>query len=163
MNKYNKGQEEIVGFVLIVVLVAVILLILLAINLRNKNPIIPEKSEEIYSFLESTLQYTSSCATAYEPAYSTINELMRNCYDGRNCISGKKSCDILNETLIGILDSSWKVGPESSVKGYVMNITRRTNKTSEEFLYIKKGSCSTEIRGAEYPSYPLSAELKICY
>jgi len=58
MNR--KGQEEIVGFALIIIIVAVILLVFLAFSLNK-----PEKEDlenyVVKGFLDATLAYTSEC------------------------------------------------------------------------------------------------------
>ncbi|MBI2057207.1 hypothetical protein HYT91_03060 [Candidatus Pacearchaeota archaeon] len=63
LNKNKIGQEEMVGFALIIILVSVILLVFLAFSL-NKPKTEATESYEVNSFLQSSLQYTSSCQTS---------------------------------------------------------------------------------------------------
>jgi len=59
--KYNKkAQEEMVGFALIIIVVAVILLVFLSIGLR-KDGREDVESYEVASFIQSLLQYHTSC------------------------------------------------------------------------------------------------------
>lgn len=162
----KKAQEEIVGFVLIVVIMAVILLIILGVSLRSdKN--IQKESKEISQFLESTMEYTSDCAINYEPDYAKIGDLIEKCYSKAKCSSGKNTCDVLRETLNDILDSSWKVGPDRPIKGYLFNATYETNLTHENIVILSKGECKGSYKGAEYlsPAYPgtIVSSFNLCY
>ena len=56
--KKNKGQEEMVGFAIILVIVAIIFIVLLAFYLRGSQAE-RIKSPEANSFLQAVLQYTT--------------------------------------------------------------------------------------------------------
>jgi hypothetical protein len=67
--------------------------------------------------LSSILEYTSSCAVSYEPAYSRIKDLVKNCYDNEKCSNlNKYSCDYLNGEMKNIIEATMKT--ESDAKGY---------------------------------------------
>jgi len=163
----KKAQEEIVGFVLIVVIVSIIFMVFLGIFLRQQPSELQQESREVYQFLESSMEYTTICAVSYEPDFSKLGELIRECYSGSVCTSGKKACIVLNQTLTEILDSSWKVGPERAVKGYVFNSTYDTNTTQEVLVTIVRGECSFNRKGAEYliPAFPgtIISSFDLCY
>ena len=116
--KINKrAQEEMIGFALIIILVAVILLVFLGVSL-NKNKKDFLGYNEIDSFIQSTLAYTTSCAEDQDTYYS-IQKLITECvnYEG-DCLDGRKTCDVLNSVLKGILDESWKISKNTPIKGY---------------------------------------------
>jgi len=163
----KKAQEEIVGFVLIVVIVSIIFLVFLGIFVRQQSTDLEQQSREIYQFLESSMEYTTTCAVSYEPDYSKLGELIRDCYSGSLCTSGEKACTVLNTTIRGILDSSWKVGPERAIKGYSFNSLYTTNSTQKEILVIARGNCSFNRKGSEYliPTFPgtIVSSLDLCY
>ena len=79
--KRKKAQEEMVGFALIIILVAVILLIFLGFSLRDQEKETIE-SYEVESFIQSFLQYTSDCRDNLEFSYFTfiINFSIKRCF-----------------------------------------------------------------------------------
>lgn len=164
----NKGQEEIVGFVAVVVIVAVIFVIFLGIIVRQN---IGEKfveGRDVQQFLESIMQYTSDCALGYEPNYAKLEEIIRECYKSdRKCISGEKACEIVNKTLSEIIENSLTINNVSSVSGYEFEALYSTNISQESFLYIRKGNCEKSVIGGEIisPAFPgtIRHVLKLCY
>lgn len=163
----KKAQEEIVGFVLIVVIVAVIFLVFLAISLRRTGSATEKDSRDVFQFLESMTSYTTDCAVSYEPAFSDIGDLARECYSSSNCVSGKTACQVLNRTLQEVIESSWKVGKDRPVKGYIFNSTYSSSATSKEVMLIRVGSCNGSIIGSENFFYvepgTITNTLKVCY
>lgn len=115
----KRGQEEIVGFVIIVVIISVILLIVLGFLLKS-----PDESAvqnyKIDNFLESTLQYTSDCENYLE--FLPVRKLIISCEGEEICLDGRKSCEVLNQTLKNIIKYSWNIGNESAVRGYELRI-----------------------------------------
>lgn len=163
-NLKKKAQEEITGFVLIIVLVAIIFLVFLAFSIKPSKS--TQESKDVYAFLESAMEFTTSCAIGFEPAYSSLADLIRECYSNSICTSGKTACSVLNSTLNELLSESWKL-QNTPIKGYSFNSTLVSNFTQESIIYIKKGECAQNIRGAEYLSSAFSqtivTTLKICY
>ena len=124
--KRKKAQEEMIGFAIIIVLVSVILLAFLGFSLSHSSS---EKvqSYEVEGFLYSSLQFTTSC-DGYNSNLS-LQKLIFQCYSKRDCLSGGNPCEILNETLKGILNASWPIYDNNSLyKGYAMNIWEENNK-----------------------------------
>ena len=116
----RKGQEEMVGFALIVVLIAVILIVFLSLTIKsNKN--VEVESYKVESFTNTILQYTSNCEDNF--GFKSVSDLIFMCSDNEACYNGESSCDILNKTLGGILDSSYKVGENRVEKGFLFNIS----------------------------------------
>jgi hypothetical protein len=156
--KSTRAQEEIVGFVVIVLLVAIVGVIFLGIYLRQDTPGTSE-SQDIYQFLESSMQYTTSCATNYEPDYSTLGVLIQQCHSGLSiCTSGESPCDVANSLLNELIEASYSsVGPSSSLKGYEFTAIYSNNiDLEEEFIRITEGTCEGSLRGAEIlnPAFP---------
>ena len=114
----KKGQEEIVGFVVILVIVAVILVILLGLMLSRKDSQVVQ-SYEVESFLGASLQYTTSCEDY--TGFLSVQELIISCYTGENCINGN-SCQMLESTVKGMIESGWNVNEQSAVKGYEFSV-----------------------------------------
>ena len=141
------GQEEIVGFALIIIIVAVILLIFLAFSIKNPQKESVE-SYEVESFIQSSLQYTSNCKDDF--GYLALKDLIPACDDGKTCLDDRESCEVLNSTLRNITDVSWKIGGKESIKGYELKILA----DSRELLHLKKGNPTNNLKGAsqQYPN-----------
>ena len=163
----KRGQEEIVGFVLVVLLVCVAGLVFLGIFIRGGGQTGEQESVDIYQFLESAMKQTTECAIGYEPDFSDLGELIEQCRSGKICISGESACAVLNESLTEMLEKSWMVGPDRPIKGYVFNSSYGVETNSEEIVSVMSGECKGSIRGAEYlsPSFPgnIISTLKICF
>ncbi|MCD4666454.1 hypothetical protein K8R47_01440 [archaeon] len=119
MNR--RAQEEMVGFALIVVIIAVILLVFLSFSLREDEPDVI-KSYEIDNFIQSVLYYTIEDNV-------DVRDLIRECknYD--------ENCDILKTELKGILEESWIVEEGSVIKGYNFKIVDG----DKEIINLEKG------------------------
>jgi hypothetical protein len=166
--KNKKGQEEIVGFVVIVVLVLVIGLVFLVFTLRNQEAPSNLKSVNIQQFLESTMEYTTTCAISYEPAFSKLSALIQECHSGLStCISGDRPCSLARETLKEIIDSSFFIDEEAARKGYEFSSVYVSNTTEDEFITIIDGDCSGAIIGAEHLSHAFPGNIvssfKLCF
>ena len=140
-NKSKVGQEEMVGFMLIIIIVAVIMLVFLSFYLRDSPKEIVE-SYEVESFIQAFLQHTTDCRDNLE--YLSIRKLIFDCDDGGICLDGRDICEVLDSTLTNLVEESWKVDSDTPIKGYELNIT--SNK--EEMLLIKKGNKTNNYRGA---------------
>ncbi|MEI6731559.1 MAG: hypothetical protein WCK90_02660 [archaeon] len=163
--KNKKGQEEIVGFVVIVVIMALVLIVILGFSMRSGYQVKTE-SRDVSNFLYSSMEYTSDCALQYEPAYSKLGELLKECYQGNKCLDGNDACTDFKVPFTAMLDESFKVGTDRPIKGYIFNVTYQTNSSSAFVFAIKKGECAGKIQGAEYitPMYPgdIIGALEIC-
>jgi hypothetical protein len=137
--KNKKAQEEMIGFAVIIIIVAVILLIFLAIFIRKPQKDSVE-SYEVQSFLQAMLQYTTNCSNTLEKI--NLQRVIFACYSNEMCLNGESACKILNNTLIGIVESSWKK-EKGPILGYELEITRE----DLPFLEIKGGNESSLSRG----------------
>jgi hypothetical protein len=115
----KKAQEEMVGFIVIVIIVSVILLVLLGFMLRSKDSGTVE-NYLVESFIQSALQYTSSCENELE--FLSVQDLIVSCERESVCLNGENSCYVLNDTLNNLVKSAWNVNNESAVKGYNLGV-----------------------------------------
>ena len=138
MNK--KAQEELVGFIVIIVIVSVALLILLGFLLRSSDKGAVE-SYEIENFIQSTLQYTSDCEDYTE--FLSIQELIPACEEKRTCLSGEDSCKVLNNTLKDLIETGWDINKQSAIKGYHF----RVMVGGQEKLSLQKGNETRNYKG----------------
>jgi len=131
----RKGQEEMVGFAIIIIIVAVILLVFLSFLLRD-NESENVQNYELSSFIQSSLYYTTDCADSYEPRYRSLERLIIDCNRNEKCLDERDTCEVLESVLKGIIEESWKIEGDRPVKGYDMKIT------SEEqmILELKEGN-----------------------
>ena len=169
MLKKKKGQEEIMGFVLIVVVMSIVMLVFLGIYLRTPPSDIQRESKDIYQFLEGMMEYTSDCAISYEPAYSSLGGLIQECYSDseKKCTNGKKACVILERSIKEALNVSWQVGPDRPIKAYEFRSDYESDYLSESIISISKGNCTAGFSASEYlsPAYPgtIVSSLKLCF
>lgn len=162
----KKAQEEIIGFGAIVILVAIILLVFLGIFIRQSGST-KQESIQASQFLDSIVQYTTPCALDFEPNFLSLDELINKCSSQDTlCISGEKTCEVLNKTLSEILDSSWSASPEKPIKGYKFQALYSTNVSQETITEISKGDCSqsSSLRGADKPlPNKIVISLELCF
>ncbi len=161
MNK--KGQEEIVGFALIVILVAVVFLIFLAVFLRQGSQIDRIESEEISQFLQASFEYTTDCSRTEKSRRLTLAELIKNeCYEGFKCYTGESACDLVSRTYSEIINSSFPIGEEWPDKGYVFNITYHSREEYKSLVSIAGGRCVGSQRGSDQPLEDIDVSLIVC-
>ncbi len=141
LSRNRSGQEEMVGFVVIVVIVSVVLLVLLGFLLRSPDKSAVE-SYEVESFIQSALQYTSECENQIE--FLSIQDLIVACEREEKCLDERDSCEILNESLKGIIENAWNINEQSAVKGYKFSISVG----EQERLLFKKGNETRNYKGA---------------
>lgn len=148
MKKINKkrGQEEMVGFALIIILVSVILLAFLGISLSKSESEIIE-SFQVENFLQASLQYTTECKVSSEPL--SIQDLIFECSSKEQCLNGQDSCEVLNSTLTGLLKESWQVGEDSPYQGYELTLVEK--KSGFLIPVIESGLKTSEFKGANQP------------
>ena len=128
----KKGQEEMVGFAVILILVAVILAVLIGFMVRKQSKSVLQ-SYEISSFIESMLKYTSECEDYM--GYEEVQEVILSCKRNLLCLNGKSSCEVLNSTIESMINSSWNINPESPNTGYRLKI----NVDETDFLILQQG------------------------
>jgi hypothetical protein len=138
----KKAQEEMVGFALIIIIVAVILLIFLGFSL-NKPQKETVESYEVESFIQAFLQYSTDCSS-YRDSYPSIQTLIMQCNKDEPCLDKRDSCDVLNSVLSDLIQESWKVEEGTPVKGYQLSI----KSDGEDLISIEKGSTTNNYKSA---------------
>jgi len=150
--KNRKGQEELVGFGLIIILVAIVFIVFISIYIRK--PTEKVTNYESVSFVQAILQYTTTCQEENLHNLS-IQELIPKCQEGTsNCYSANnkiiKPCIILNDTLAKIADQSWNPGLKNPVKGYTLIVNVSDDgKHEKRVSNITKGVVTNNYKGAE--------------
>lgn len=126
-----------VGFGLIVILVSVILVILLAVVMYSKKNVEID-SAEVNSFIASLLVYTTDCSSLVQ-RNMPIQKLIAECVDGKQCIDGRESCAVLNETVNDIVKTTWNK-ENRPVRGYDFKISS----DNFEAITIKGGNSTSK-------------------
>jgi hypothetical protein len=144
----KSGQEEMVGFGLIIIIVAIIFIVL--ISLYIKKPTEELSDYEINSFIQSALQYTTTCEDV--SGNLTLQKLIMKCQENELCAyKNMNPCIILNATIKNMIRESWgDIGAGGNIKGYnfIINVTERTSEEEIQFLNIKNGVVTNEYRGS---------------
>ncbi len=136
INKNKKAQEEIMGFVIIIMLVIIIGIVFFAFAIRQGTVVEP-KHAELDDFISSALAYTSSCEISTKN--QSVRELIRQCnsYPGRKCDNNQDVCTVLNNTLEDMFKELQDSGTQIAndyVHGYEFNITG-----AQKITYIAEG------------------------
>ena len=157
----KKGQQEMVGFVLIVVLVVVGLMVFLVISLRDS----PENtgSIEVANILDAMMKHTTECAIVYEPDYDNFEDLFKSCHQGDSCSNlDMLACDYLNESLHNIFESIME--SEASANYYQLDFFVKDEIPG--ILTFSKGNCTGSVKSAQRnivsDSKSLIIRLKMC-
>jgi len=159
----KKGQQEMVGFILIVVLVMIGLMVFLVISLRTS----PDEADslEVENMLSAIMGHTTECAIPAEPYYETFEDLFRSCYETDDCAGEVGSaCDYLNESLRAILEDL--MATEATVSAYQLDYLVADDEGQGGFMRIFEGNCTGETLGAQRKisagAEDLIIRLKIC-
>lgn len=155
----KKAQEEIVGFALIIIIVAVILLVFLSISLRSPATEQVE-SYEVRNFIQASLQHTSDCRRTDNLDYFSVQRLIFECRDGKKCLDEKDACEVLNNTLNELVENSWKTGENRPIKGVELEIL---TESGEEVLYIQNGNFTSSSKGSSQDFYRGGEYLEIFF
>ena len=140
--KQRKAQSEIIGFVMIIVIVAILAVFFLGYYLRQPTERL--ESKELTNFLSSLTRYTTNCAISYEPNYLNIAGLIKRCYRNKDetCLNEEKVCEMLNNTIKEIMDVSWK--------DYELKIYYEEESYNNLILSLKEGNCTSFVGAKEY-------------
>ena len=118
--KGEKAQEEMIGFGVILILIAIVMVAFLGFSMNSSDKDAVE-SYQVNSFIQAFLQYNSKCQ---EENYGIIEnvsmqDLIKKCYNEEKCLkSDKGPCEILNETSKELIVESWQIKPGSPRVGY---------------------------------------------
>src|SRR3989344_7778437 len=168
--KNKKAQEEMVGFALIIVLVAVIALVLLGIMIRSPRSQEARQSSELDSFTKSVASYTTNCEISGR-GFRTISELISDCSDkGGSCENGIAFCEVLSSTLKIILNTTYNVANSSNIKYYKSQIVKANGNSGQDIIQpIINGNtetCNNKFLSDYFVSISsglASLRLEVCY
>jgi len=160
-HKSKKGQEEIIGFVLIVLLVTVIAIVFLAISIRKPSERLP--SAELESFLQASMRVSTDCSISAERIYSFKDVIVSCGESNEKCLNNKTACETLNETASSLLNKAWNVCTDCPTKAYKFSVLDENNRT---LASINQGNCSGTRTYSQVPlpsfSGKIMIELEIC-
>jgi len=176
----KKSQQEIIGFVLIIVIVSIIGVIFLAITIGRGEPS-EQSSIQISNLLEASMYSTTDCVVGFVPQYKDGQDLVKACWNQDRCLDKNEetidSCVVLEETLGKIISESLDVcddANECNNKAYNLNIYYSPLDQTlphEEILIFEEGvyeSCRSEFGGSHeihltsLTAGTLNLELKVC-
>ena len=140
-HKSKLAQEEIMGFVVIMILVAVILMIFLWLHL-NKNPDEGIEDAQIKNFVLILAEINTECGKTGYPNLP-INDVIKLCADEKDCENGDDSCEYLEKTIENIMDVTWPVEEDSIYKSYSISI----NESGKEIVNLNKGIPTNSYKG----------------
>ncbi|MCK4649922.1 hypothetical protein KAT36_01690 [Candidatus Pacearchaeota archaeon] len=146
-NKINrKGQQEIVGFVLIVVLVMVGLMVFLVISVRDVTE--TEDSLEVLNMIGVLMRTTSECAIVYEPDYDDFEDLFKSCHKNDRCSNlDRSACDYLNESFGDVVDALMR--SEADVEAWDVEFFVKDGGEMLGFWDSESGNCTGRVEGAQ--------------
>lgn len=150
------GQEELIGFGIIVVIVFVILLVFISIYV--KRPQTSTENYEIESFISASLEYTSNCEMARK-GFLSVKDLVFECYDNESCTNGKSTCEILGTTLKNISEQSWSVNENSEIRGFMFNVTGNNRNLAS----LMKGNKTSNSKGFQESLFKSGVSVKVLF
>lgn len=157
MGQSKKGQEEFVGFAIIMVIVMIIIAFFVVFTMQGNNSFQIDQSYQIDSFVQSALQFTTNCSSSY--GNISVSNLVSKCESGDVC-GEESSCKLLNSTLKDLLNASWNVKNGSIVKGYEFNVVIN----GQGLLDIKAGTKTSSYKTAPPEPVPNGdATLRVYY
>tara|TARA_Y100000310_G_scaffold76463_1_gene72946 strand:+ start:167 stop:736 length:570 start_codon:yes stop_codon:yes gene_type:complete len=129
VHRPKKAQEEMVGFVLIVVLISIAGVIFLGISLRDSGDEVVDESNQIYSLIGGLSQLTSKCEIP-ESNFLDVSNLIRECVNGRECSACDgdscgdtgSACEVLENTLKEAMEASYVVSDRSYARHYNLSV-----------------------------------------
>jgi hypothetical protein len=162
--KNKRAQQEMIGFVLIVVIVIIGLLVFLIFSVKQHN--IPE-NDIANNILSSIMKTTTRCAIVYEPDYDDIRDLFKSCYDSRQCSNTMEmSCDVLEDSLTSMLNEVLVLEP--TITAYQLDLFESDSEGTINRLHLINGQCNGTVYGSEPHSIRISSSqdlivtLRIC-
>lgn len=131
IEKNKKGQEESMGFVIIVLLLVVVGVVFLGFSLRKGSNISSQNQQELSDLTWAVLSYTTNCSVLGES--QTVWDSARKCSRNSDqfCENGENLCFNLNSTIQDIfkkLKGSRESMGNRSVHAYEFVVSMENNK-----------------------------------
>lgn len=161
LPKSKRSQEEMVGFVLIIVLVTIIVMVFIGMSIKKA----PNEmaSQEVSSFLQASSRYSTDCYLSQDLRLD-IKGLVIACFEKKQCLDENPSCTVLENVYKGMIERAWKPGKDNPVKAYSFRVFNKN--LNQTILSLKNGNC-TGTKTGSYLDIPksgqiLKVELSIC-
>lgn len=169
MKRNKKAQEEMVGFVLIMVVVAVIFLVFLGIFVSQRNSETKIESADVSQFLDAALEYTTTCSQNSGYTYLSLEDAIISCYKGEICEKegvSTSACEVVESVFKDLIESAWVFSPESKTTGYESSLIFIDSVTGVQMPVPNFDSPSmpcatTQRRGADKPLFAESGSIII--
>jgi hypothetical protein len=148
----KRAQQEMVGFVLIVVIVIIALFVFLVINAGQKDILEADEGAQNLAdnMLSSIMKTTTGCAPVYEPDYDSVKDLFKSAFLNKRCNNlGVMADDYLNETIHDILSVAYST--EATLTAYELDYSVKDEVGQELRLRVSGGVCE----GVLYGSHPV--------
>lgn len=136
----RKGQEEMVGFALILIIIAIVIVVLVSFSIKPSEEVL--ESYEAESFILALLGTTTQCEIGFE--FRTVQELISDCSSNNLCLDEKSACIELENAVNGSLSEGW--GKQNGVVGYLMEIWSGDDRLISQNI----GNSSRTYKGFEY-------------
>jgi hypothetical protein len=122
--KTRKGQEEVMGFVLIVMIVIIIGIVFFAFSMRKTGQSVWQQSSEASDFLNSILAYTTPYKIGGIGTNQSVKELLQACAERQRCGTGTKDCcTAANSTISDIFGHLQADASGKFIHGYNLTAT----------------------------------------
>lgn len=149
----RKGQEEMTGFALIVVIVAMVGVFFLVFALK-KDINTDYQSVEVQQFLDSALIVQTPCTIEGSQYSLRVDGLIQSCYSNKadKCTNGKQVCEFLSDLIKEIVVNGWNINPKSYYTGYKLSMTFQPSDSAgkgEEVVKLEGGNCTSGYFGGE--------------
>ena len=130
MNKRKKSQQEMIGFVFVVVLVVIIGFVFLFISMRQSTSIVDRENFRVNNLLNGISYFTTECEK------KSIQQVIISCGRGEELVCGGP-CEFAEQKVSEIL--------ESSLKGdYYFTVIKKEDEQEVNLIEIQKGDCPGE-------------------
>ena len=179
MIKRKRAQEEMIGFVAVLVLIAIIFLAFIGFSTRQKPPETGKEINTASNLLGAMLDATTDCAVSFEPEFSTVRDLIKDCYYKSKCLNGRDACQYLMEVVEGMLvaaEGDLSMERERQFNYFEFNASYAISpqqtferRPSADLVYVKRGKCSGISVGTQQfmdlisDSGQLDVSLVLCY
>ena len=169
----KRGQQEIVGLVVIVLIVSIMGLVFLSFMI-GRGEVVKDSSTELGNLLNAEMMKSSDCAINFIPEYSNVEKLIKDCYENRNCLDGRRGCDVLEELLRLDVGNALRVNSENVNKGFELSVKYRDIELKdlgkEIVPLISEGEmedCSSKVGASRlidvgFGSEVIEMDLKVC-
>jgi len=152
MKQNNKAQEEMVGFAVLIIIVAVVGVLFLSFMLgRHSSTEISSLS--VQQFSEALVHATSECNLGAWPKLSSFSDVIDACYNAPSalCDNGISACQYLNSSIIEITNTAWPISPDSPFveASFSLLFKDRISKEEKEFSSLQFKNCSGSSMGGE--------------